>query len=125
MNLFARIAEERICEAQKQGTFDNLPGSGKPLPPENGPHVPEDLRMAYKILKNSGYLPEEIAERKEIDTLLQLLENDSPEKDRLRAMRRLEALLFSFSRKGRSIAFGERDIYYTNVVARLERLKHR
>jgi len=28
---FARIAEERIREAQREGAFDNLPGKGKPL----------------------------------------------------------------------------------------------
>lgn len=27
---FARIAEERLREAQREGTFDNLPGTGKP-----------------------------------------------------------------------------------------------
>ncbi|WP_420170527.1 DnaJ family domain-containing protein, partial [Paenibacillus larvae] len=39
--------------------MDNLPGQGKPLVLENWSSVPEDLRLAYKILKNSGHLPEE------------------------------------------------------------------
>jgi type II secretory pathway component PulJ len=52
------IAEEKILEAQREGLFDNLPGSGKPLPPDDDARFPPELRMAYKILKNSGYLAE-------------------------------------------------------------------
>ena len=46
------IAEKRIAEAMDKGEFDNLPGRGKPLEIEDLSAVPEDLRMAYKILKN-------------------------------------------------------------------------
>ena len=53
----ALIAEERITQAGKDGTFDNLPGQGRPLVFEDDSHIPEDLRMAYKLLKNSDYLP--------------------------------------------------------------------
>ena len=45
------IAENRIREAQQNGEFDNLPGMGKPLEFEDDSNIPEDLRMAYKILK--------------------------------------------------------------------------
>ena len=69
------IAENRIREAQQNGEFDNLPGMGKPLEFEDDSNIPEDLRMAYKILKNAGCLPPEIEERKEINKLAALLEN--------------------------------------------------
>ena len=51
MSYFARVVEERIREAQKEGAFDNLPGKGKPLQLEDQSLIPEDLRMSYHILK--------------------------------------------------------------------------
>ena len=53
LSFFARIAEERIREAQKEGAFDNLPGKGKPLTLQDVSMVPEDLRMSYHILRNA------------------------------------------------------------------------
>ena len=63
---FDKIVEERIQQAQREGEFDDLPGSGAPIPLEEDFTVPEDLRIAYKVLKNAGFLPEEIAIKKEI-----------------------------------------------------------
>ena len=52
----AFIAERKIEEAMAEGQFDNLPGTGKPLELEDLSHLPPDMRMAYTILKNSGYI---------------------------------------------------------------------
>jgi hypothetical protein len=71
--VFAQIAERRIAEAMNRGEFENLEGSGRPLVFEDDSMVPEDLRMAYKILRNSGYVPPEILEEKEILTAADLL----------------------------------------------------
>lgn len=49
------IVEDLIKAAQRDGKFDNLPGAGKPLPPDEFAHYPEDIRMAMRILKNSGH----------------------------------------------------------------------
>jgi hypothetical protein len=54
------IAERRIAEALAQGEFDGLPGAGKPLDLAEDPLVPEDQRMANRILKNAGYVPREV-----------------------------------------------------------------
>ncbi len=54
------IAERKIAEAVERGDFDDLPGRGRPLAIEEDPLVPEDLRMAYRILKNAGYVPAEV-----------------------------------------------------------------
>ena len=125
MNLFAILAEERIREAQDRGEFDNLPGQGRPLQLEDDSHVPQELRMAYKLLRNGGYLPPEIEEHKEIDSLLDLLENCRDERDRVRQMRRLEALVFHLGRQGRSLELEAHDEYYARVLARLGRLRER
>ncbi len=73
MICFQKLAERRILEAVQRGDFDDLPGAGQPLELENDSHVPEDLRMAYKILKNAGCVPEEVSLRKEIAKTEELL----------------------------------------------------
>lgn len=82
MNGFTRIVEERILEAQKAGMFDNLPGRGKPLRLEDQTWVPEDLRMAYHILKNARVLPPEAELLKEIHTIEDLLQYVEDEGER-------------------------------------------
>ena len=57
---FGRIAEIRIREAMERGVFDNLPGAGKPLDLEEYFNIPEDLRMAFSILKNANCAPLEV-----------------------------------------------------------------
>ena len=74
MDYLHRIVEDRIQEAQKEGAFDNLPGKGKPLALEDDSSIPEDLRLAFKILKNANCLPIEMEMRKEIFNLRQLLD---------------------------------------------------
>ena len=54
---FDKIVEERIRDAQRRGMFNHLEGAGKPLKPDEFANVPEELRMAYKILKNADMLP--------------------------------------------------------------------
>lgn len=41
IELFESLAERRIREAAEQGEFDNLPGSGKPLPGLTGTYDPD------------------------------------------------------------------------------------
>lgn len=55
MNLNWHIVEDLIKKAQHDGQFENLPGAGKPLPPDEFAHYPEDIRMVMRILKNTGH----------------------------------------------------------------------
>jgi hypothetical protein len=57
---FSRVAENRIREAMAEGEFDNLPGAGQPLDLEDYFATPEDLRMAYRILRNANCRPAEV-----------------------------------------------------------------
>jgi hypothetical protein len=68
-----RIAEARIREAIEQGVFDNLPGAGKPLDLEEYFNTPEDLRMAFSILKNANCAPPEVEMLKEVSRLQQAI----------------------------------------------------
>jgi len=69
MRHFEQLAEERILAAMQRGDFEDLPGTGKPLPDEDLSMVPEELRMAYRILKNAGFAPPEMDLRRQINRL--------------------------------------------------------
>ncbi|MDI6716856.1 MAG: DUF1992 domain-containing protein [Actinomycetota bacterium] len=86
MDIIARIAESKIREAMENGEFDNLPGSGKPLQLEDLSRIPEEYRAAYIVLKNAGFLPEELQIKKEIYALRQLINacSSDDEKDLLK-----------------------------------------
>lgn len=73
MDWIERLAEERIQKAIEEGAFDELEFAGKPLALNPDGLVPEDLRLAYKILKDAGFVPPEIELRKEIVGLRELL----------------------------------------------------
>jgi hypothetical protein len=70
---FEKIVEERIRRAQECGEFDALSGAGQPLEFEPDGHIAEDLRLAYKILKNAECLPPEVELRKDIEKTEDLL----------------------------------------------------
>ena len=63
----------RDREAQERGEFDALSGAGRPLALEPDGHIAEDLRLAYKILKNAECLPPEVELKKEIEKTEDLL----------------------------------------------------
>src|SRR5215510_13997232 len=67
------LIEQRIREAQEAGEFDDLPGAGAPLALEDDALVPEELRVAYRLLKNAGFVPPELDAHGEIRQLEQLL----------------------------------------------------
>jgi len=82
---FEGLVEQRIKKAQEKGEFDNLEGNNKPLKFTDA-NVPEELRLAHKILKNSGFAPLEIELKKKINNTEDLLDNakyDSDEKRKL------------------------------------------
>ena len=64
-----RLVEQRISEARARGEFDDLAGQGQPLQLEDLSLMLEELRVAYILLKNAGYLPPEVSTRQEISEL--------------------------------------------------------
>ena len=61
--------EKKIQEAMARGEFDNLSGSGKPLDLEAYFNTPEDLRMAFAMLKSNDFVPKEVEMFREISEL--------------------------------------------------------
>jgi hypothetical protein len=96
LDFLHRIVEERIAQAEREGQFDNLKGRGQPLPPDDDSHVPEDLRMAFRILRNAGCLPPELEVRHEIVRLRDLLDAASGE-ERAAAARALNLKILQFN----------------------------
>lgn len=125
-SVLASIAERRIQEAQEQGQFEELPGAGKPLHLEDDSMVPEELRMAYKMLRNAGYIPPELAERKEISTLVELLENCVDAQERVRQMQKLQCILRKVAAKRHQpIHLEENDPYYSQILERVALMQRR
>ncbi len=121
MYSFHLIAEKRIKEAMQQGQFDNLPGKGKPLVFEDDSMIPEDLRMAYKILKNAGFIPPELQTEKEIRHAVDLLENLEDEKQRYRQVTKLNVLITKMNMmRKRPINLEANQVYYRKIVERVK-----
>ncbi|MFS0880804.1 DUF1992 domain-containing protein [Metabacillus niabensis] len=80
MDIFSIIAEDKIKRAIAEGEFDDLPGKGKPLKLEDLSHIPEDLRIAYKVMKNANMLEDVDKIKEELLSLDDLLATcDNPE----------------------------------------------
>lgn len=117
---FKDIVERRIQECMANGDLDNLPGQGKPLELEDDSNIPEDLRMAYKILKNADCLPPEVELRKDIRALKDLLDSIPDEQEKLSQIRRINFKIMKLNSMGRgSPLFEEHEVYYRKVVEKL------
>ena len=117
MYAFQEGVERKIREAQERGDFDNLEGSHEPVIIEDDSHVPEDLRLAYKILKNADCLPPEIELRKEIRRVEDLLESIPDEQERYRHMKRLNLMITKLNMMGKgSPLLEDTEYYYYKVL---------
>lgn len=74
---FSRIVENRIRDAIAQGEFENLPGAGKPLNLEEYFSTPEELRIAFSILKNAHCAPAGVELLNEVSRLEQAIAETS------------------------------------------------
>jgi hypothetical protein len=89
MDFFSKIAERRIMEAIENGEFENLEGKGKPFNFEDETWIPEDLRIAYRILKNAGCIPPELEFRNEVINMCTLMNTIDDDKERIKKLREL------------------------------------
>jgi hypothetical protein len=114
------IAERRISEALKDGTLDIAAWRNKPLPTTNDNLIPEELRMAHKILKNAGYLPPEIETKKEIQQIEDLLSTCEDEHTKVRQLKKLNYLIIKLSAmKGDEVSIENQEEYYRRIVERI------
>lgn len=109
LSLLDALAERHIAEARARGELEGLPGEGAPLALEDDALVPEELRAAYRLLKNAGCLPPELQhcnELKDVETLLRHAGSDDERRDLLA---RLHWLLerSGAARRGRHLQIDE------------------
>ena len=118
------LADRRITEAEREGQFANLPGAGKPLDLYEDPLIPDDLRMAYRILKNSGYVPPEVhalRELRELERFVVDAEGRGETGAKSRALRKLELLRMKLELENpqRATLFA-RSPYFERAAQRIE-----
>jgi hypothetical protein len=103
MSAIAFVAERKIEEALADGAFDNLPGMGKPLELEDLSHLPPDMRMAYTILKNSGFVDKCPEPGKDL-SMRDLLSSAEEERATYGKMQRLKVMMARVQRRKEDLA---------------------
>jgi len=120
MSIFQKIVEKRIKKAKEEGFFDDLPGRGEPLSIDDDSHIPEDLRLVHKILKNADCLPPELELRKEIRQMEDMLEGIPDEREKYRQIKRINYKIMQLNMMGRgSPLLEETQVYYSKLVDKL------
>jgi len=121
-DILAVVAERKIRQALEEGWGKNLAHwKNRPLPPDDMQGVPPELRMAYRVLKNSGFVPEEVALQKEIASLEEMLATCDDERLKVKQLKKLEYLKFKLDcRLKRPLRLDEESPYYEKVVDRLQ-----
>lgn len=120
LNAIQIIAERRIEEAIREGKLEVAHWRNRPLPEEDCHLVPEDLRMAYKILKNAGYLPPELETRKEINRLEELLAATEDEHARVKQLRKLTFLTMKLDQmRHRPSSFETDQDYHRRITEKI------
>lgn len=78
-----------LAEAEKAGELKSAPSYGKPLDLGDGyDETPAELRMPFKMLKDSGFVPPEVQLMRDIEALRATLpEPGGAETDAVRAAR--------------------------------------
>jgi hypothetical protein len=114
MNWLDAVVEHRIEQAIAEGALDDLPGVGKPLALDDDSAVPEELRAAYRLLRNSGHVPPEVEALREIADLGALLGSIDDESARRRTAARLALLQTTLERRGTTAAI---DSPYAAAIA--------
>jgi hypothetical protein len=118
---FTKIVEGRIRKAQKKGEFENLEGTGEPLNLTDDQAVVEELRLAYKILKNADCLPPEIEIKKEIHQTEELLDGMADTAEKYRTMEKLNYLIMKLNTlRSTSIIYEEPQKYSDKLIKKLE-----
>ncbi|GIO29866.1 MULTISPECIES: DnaJ family domain-containing protein [Paenibacillus] len=118
MGIMSWLAEERIHKAMERGEFKDLAGKGKPLQLEDLSHIPEDLRMSYKVMKNAGVIPEEMQLQGELLKLRDLIHacENAGEKEKLKRSLTEKKLRFQMLMEQRGISDSAAFLEYEQKV---------
>ena len=93
---FNKFVEDQIQKGMSEGLFSNLKGAGKPINMDDYFNTPEDLRLAYSVLKNGNIIPPEIEILKDIERLKEQLRDCTDEAKRKQLNKQLNEKILSF-----------------------------
>jgi len=94
---FDKLVESMIKEAQERGEFDNLPGKGKSIDLTAYFETPEDVRVAYSVLKNANITSRETDLLKGIAELRQIVARVANEEKKKEIQKEIEKKQLEFS----------------------------
>ncbi|HEY0050671.1 MAG TPA: DUF1992 domain-containing protein [Pyrinomonadaceae bacterium] len=92
-----KFIDEQIRNSIEAGDFDNLEGAGRPIDLDSYFNTPEDLRMAYSVLKSSKFVPEEVERLKEIGELKEKVKSCADDEERKKINKILQERQLAFS----------------------------
>jgi hypothetical protein len=105
------LVEQLLAEAVSRGELASLPGEGRPLELDDDTLIPAEMRAAYRILKNAGFVPPEVQDLREMAQLEDLVNRDAEDAAaRAKAARKLAFLRTRLESR-----------YYEKAVAKLAR----
>src|SRR5438093_9766023 len=71
MDKWEPLIDRLIRESMERGEFDDLPGSGQPIDLTENLYEQPELRTVHRLLRNAGFAPAWIEERKDIESEFQ------------------------------------------------------
>lgn len=115
---YETLVEQRIREANERGDFDRLPGAGRPIDLDDDLLVPEEVRVAHRLLKNAGYVPPEAQQISEVNQLIAMAGRaELTQAQGEDNARRLRALLIQMELAGRPAAAAQAWHDYQQALA--------
>lgn len=70
MDKWESLVDKLIRESMERGEFEGLSGEGEPIDLSENPFEAPELRTAHRLLRNAGFAPAWIEERKDIEANL-------------------------------------------------------
>ncbi len=91
------VIDQIIRDAIERGEFKNLPGEGKPIDLTAYFNTPEEVRMAFSVLKSANVLPQEAELLKEMASIKESPDTAKDSETRAHLMKKLEEKRLEFN----------------------------
>jgi hypothetical protein len=92
MNILDALVEQRIAVAHNRGEFDNLPGAGLPQQLDDDLLIPEEVRLANRVMKNAGVAPPALEQWRERNLMRRQARDVADTREQRRLRQRILAL---------------------------------
>jgi hypothetical protein len=86
-----------IRDAIARGEFDHLAGAGKPIDLSAYFNTPEEIRVAYSVLKSAGILPQEAELLREMEALKERADGTKDKAERAHLLKEIERKRLEFN----------------------------